>query len=62
MEAGVRRRVAERVLADVYRGGILIAVRVQNGSGRIVQRLLGYDVQEHVGFVHQRRSVPLLSP
>jgi hypothetical protein len=41
LAAGVSRRVAEHLLQDVLRGGILVAVRVQSTAAAIVQHLLG---------------------
>ena len=38
--AGVPRRTAEHLLGDVVRGGILVAVRVQDGATAIVQRVI----------------------
>lgn len=39
--AGVARRVAERLLLDVFRGGILVAIRVNDAAAAITQRILG---------------------
>lgn len=39
--AGVARRIAERLLLDVLRGGILVAVRVNDAASAITQRILG---------------------
>lgn len=47
---GVARRIAERLLLDVYRGGILVAVRVNDAASAAAQWILGDGRPSNSGF------------
>jgi hypothetical protein len=47
--AGVARRIAERLLLDVFRGGILVAIRVNDAASAIAQRILGEGNAQNSG-------------
>jgi hypothetical protein len=61
LTAGVRPRNAERLMADLFRGGIVVAVRVNDAASEITRRILGDSEMLKPPLDMRRRDISLRS-